>query len=805
MQGAPGPAGATPPGPSGARLWTFRLVAVVGLPLLLLALLEGGLRLSGVGFPAGFTIPCDVQGRPGACDNPDFGRRFFPPGLARSATPFAVPLEKGPRTFRVAVLGESAAQGDPAPPYGFARFLEAMLREAWPEVHVEVVNAGVVAINSHVMVPIARDVARLRPDVVVVYAGNNEVVGPYGPGTVLTGGAPGLGTIRAAVALSSTRLGQALVAALRPADAAGGEWRGMEMFLERQVRASDPRLEAVYQGFRENLRDAVAAGRGAGAQVVVSTMATRLVGFAPFGWLHRAGLAPADLAAWRARVEAGDRLAAAGRCDAARAEWLAAEAIDAEPAELHHRLGECALAAGDAGEAGARLTRARDLDTLRFRADSRLEAITREVAAASGPGVVLVDGAAAVAAGSPTGLGDGTTLHEHVHLSPRGSWLLARALFPAVAAALPPALRGAGPLPEPAGEAACARRLALTGFDRWKVAREVLARLARPPFTGQRDHEAQVAALVAERDEAGRAPLTAIEDGYRAALATAGDDPWPWLAWGVLLDDLDVKAARSGRPDPGRAVDAYRQALTRLPRLAEARNRLVEALLRLDRVDEAVAEAQALVALRPRQAAPHRLLGQALAAGRRGDGAAAAWRRAAALEPTGAAGRGAALDLGRHLLRLEPPEHTGAVAALAAAAEAGDPAERAEARYLRGTALAALGREAEARASVEGAAAAWREAAQARPDSAEAWLGLGQALTALGDPAGAVAPLARAAELRPESGEPAWRLVKALEASGQVAEAAARAAAAARRLREAGRVKDAESLQREARRLGAGR
>jgi len=211
--GDPSPAdgtapGGSPPGPTGARLWAFRLVTAVALPLLLLGLLEGGLRLAGVGFPAGFTVPCEVRGRPGACDNPDFGHRFFPPGLAGSATPFAVPLERGPRTFRVVVLGESAAQGDPAPPYGFARFLEAMLREAWPDLTVEVVNAGVVAINSHVMRPIARDVAALRPDVVVVYAGNNEVVGPYGPGTVLTGGQPGLATIRAAVALSSTRLGQ---------------------------------------------------------------------------------------------------------------------------------------------------------------------------------------------------------------------------------------------------------------------------------------------------------------------------------------------------------------------------------------------------------------------------------------------------------------------------------------------------------------------------------------------------------------------------------------------------------------------
>jgi tetratricopeptide (TPR) repeat protein len=160
----------------------------------------------------------------------------------------------------------------------------------------------------------------------------------------------------------------------------------------------------------------------------------------------------------------------------------------------------------------------------------------------------------------------------------------------------------------------------------------VLARLDRPPFTGQRDHAAQVAAVAASRDEAGREPLEAAEATYRAALAAAGDDPWPWLAFGVLLDELDARRARGGQPDAGRAVDAYRQALARLPRLVEARARLVEALLRLGRIDEAMGEARALAALRPRLAGPGRALGERLRARQDVDAAVAAWRRAAGQE-----------------------------------------------------------------------------------------------------------------------------------------------------------------------------
>ena len=39
-------------------------------------------------------------------------------------------------------------------------------------------------INSHVILPLARDCEEARADVWVIYMGNNEVVGPFGAGTV---------------------------------------------------------------------------------------------------------------------------------------------------------------------------------------------------------------------------------------------------------------------------------------------------------------------------------------------------------------------------------------------------------------------------------------------------------------------------------------------------------------------------------------------------------------------------------------------------------------------------------------------
>ncbi len=170
------------------RSWALRIATAILLPVLLLGLIEGGLRLFGVGFPTTLTIPCAVQGRPAACYNLFFPAPFFPPGMIKTPQAYAIPAEKPKGTYRIFVLGESAAMGDPDPAYAFSRYLEVMLLQRYPAVKFEVVNTGSVAINSHVLLPIAKGLAKEQPDLFIIYSGNNEVVGPYGPGTALTSG-----------------------------------------------------------------------------------------------------------------------------------------------------------------------------------------------------------------------------------------------------------------------------------------------------------------------------------------------------------------------------------------------------------------------------------------------------------------------------------------------------------------------------------------------------------------------------------------------------------------------------------------
>jgi hypothetical protein len=526
-----------------ARVWAFRLVTAVVVPVLLLGVFEAGLRVAGVGEPMTFLEPCTVQGKPAACTNETFYWQFFPRGMTRLPKTFAIPAEKPAGTFRIFVMGESAAEGDPAPRYAFSRFLEVMLRERFPAARFEVVNTASTAINSHVLVPAARELAEQHPDLFVLYIGNNEVVGPYGPGTVLSSGVGGVPLVRASIFVNATRTGQILRRALevvRPSKPR--EWGGMKMFLDRRVPADDPRLATAYASFRTNLRDIVAVARGSGARVLVSTVGTNLKDSAPFASAHRRGLGAAELASWQALYREGVAREEAGDCDAATRRYLAAASIDDRFAEVEFRLGRCAWVLGDATAAREHFVRARDLDALRFRADGRIEEIVRAVAGAAGSGVELFDGSAALAEASPGGIPGEELFWEHVHLTPHGNYVLARALWRRVVAMLPEALRRRATAADPPSEAECDRLLAITREDRRQVAAEVVGRMQRPPFTNQLDHDARLARASSELE--GPAPSWGETlDAYRWAIERRPEDPWLHRRLAELLLDHEPDAA----------------------------------------------------------------------------------------------------------------------------------------------------------------------------------------------------------------------------------------------------------------------
>src|SRR3954454_16473488 len=272
--------------PRRRRRWMLPVAAAVLIQLLILGLLEGALRIAGVGFNTSLLVPCTAKGAPASCYNLFFATPYFPAGMVQTPRLYSIPATKGPGIYRIFVLGESAAMGDPDSAYGFSRYLEVMLRERFPGMKFEVVNTGSVAINSHVVLRIAEGLEDQKPDLFIIYSGNNEVVGPYGPGTMLTSVGMSMPLVRSSIFFRSTRIGQGVT----KLGTKKREWHGMEMFLDQQVPANSPLLQQAYRNYERNLRDTIDLAQRFGAKVIVSTVATNLKDCAPFASLHRKNL-----------------------------------------------------------------------------------------------------------------------------------------------------------------------------------------------------------------------------------------------------------------------------------------------------------------------------------------------------------------------------------------------------------------------------------------------------------------------------------------------------------------------------------
>jgi hypothetical protein len=217
-------------------------LALLLIPLLLL-ILEIGLRLVGYGHSTSLFKPMRIGQELFLVENPDFSLRFFPPELERTPGPIKMKPQKPPGTYRIFVLGESAAMGDPEPGFGAARYLEVLLRERFPEAKFEIVNVAFTAINSHVIVPIARECSSRQGDLWIIYMGNNEMVGPFGAATVFGAKAPPVALVRLGLAIQETRVGQLLAALgrrLTSSSKTPSTWGGMQMFLNNQVPPESP-------------------------------------------------------------------------------------------------------------------------------------------------------------------------------------------------------------------------------------------------------------------------------------------------------------------------------------------------------------------------------------------------------------------------------------------------------------------------------------------------------------------------------------------------------------------------------------
>jgi tetratricopeptide (TPR) repeat protein len=604
---------------SAGRKWAFRLVALLLLPGLLV-LLELALRLGGYGHSPDFFKRINIGGEDYLVQNDDFSLNVFTREVARSPGALRMKAHKAPGTFRIFIFGESAAMGDPEPAYGAGRYMEVLLRNKYPEIKFEVVNVAFTAINSHVILPIARECAAQDGDAWIVYMGNNEMVGPFGAATVFGRPAPPLAYARLALAIQRTRVGQLFsnwAKKINGHAVKAPSWGGMQMFLNNQIAPDDPRKQIVYQNFKGNLDDILKAGARSGAKIILNTVAVNLKDSPPFATMLNSNLPPDGRSVFEADFTRAQAMQAQGDFMGAAQLYGQAAKLQPHSAELQYNWGQCLLALTNDAAAREHLQNACDDDAMPFRTDSTINGVIRDAAGkAADRGVVFLDTASLLARGSDTGLCGSETFYEHVHFDFDGSYRLGLLWAQQVEKMLGPrASAGVGGW---ASQEQCADLLGLTDWNRALVLEEMAGRLQLPPFSGQANNEQRIGRLKARIGELhGRMNATAaaaardnfekqrqrapddftLHENYAVFLQSAGDVPGAVAQWRqvhelIPQDYLPYFELGHILRDPGQlaeAEDDLHQALAIRPGLTEGWIELGNVLVQDGKPAEALA------------------------------------------------------------------------------------------------------------------------------------------------------------------------------------------------------------------------
>ena len=564
----------------GWKKWALRACMAVLTPCLFLVLLEASLRIFGYGYPSSCFLKKEADGQVIYIENSKFELRFFPPALLRLPSAYTIPGHKAPNTYRIFVIGSSAAAGFPEPAYSFSRILEVILKANHPATHFEVINTATTAINSNVDLTIVEEAAKHQPDLFVVYDGHNEVLGPFGPETLFVPYSSSLSAIRATIFIKSTKTGQLLdsIRLRLTKDRIPAEWHGMEMVVKNQLSRDDPQLQVVYSHFRSNLTDIAHTAHTAGARVILATLSTNLKDAAPFASLHSAHLSPNRQVEWDQLYKNGITAESGGNFQNALGFYLSAAQIDDQFADLQFRLARVYQNLHHDPSALQHYIQARDDDALRFRADSSINQVIREVAASEASnGVSLVDLERLAQTSAETAPG-ADLFYDHVHMNFSGNYLLARNVSEQIDRIL------SGSAQNALSEKECARQLAFTDWNRGAIAKDLLPLLQEVPFTSQLNHKEQIALLKQQMKELfakGTPQIVSTSRAiYEQSIQAAPDDWMLRNQYGVLLAD-------SG--DSSSAAEQFRKVEVLLPYRSWPHVALAQALAK-SRSDDAVKE-----------------------------------------------------------------------------------------------------------------------------------------------------------------------------------------------------------------------
>jgi tetratricopeptide (TPR) repeat protein len=451
--------------------------------------LEGGLRLFGWGgyadffrelpMPDGTTlVVSDVAGS----SNYFYANREKPG--TNDEFSFVMPKPEG--TTRIVLCGESAIKGFPQPrSLAAGAFLDEMLQQCWPDRHVEVINLGTTAIASFPVLDIVKQAVRYDPDLIVLYAGNNEFFGAYGVASVNQGlASPAL--LAAQYRLRSLAIMQAAQQLMGKSANLEGRTLMEAMIGDVYIPPDSELRNGAARLLHAHFSKIAAIAKSESIPLLICLPAANERGLAPLGESRLDGFLADEQKLIRDQLSQ-----AASQREAApeKARDILLQVLHKAPqhAQANFLLAQCEEDLGDADRALNHYRAAIDLDTMPWRPPTRLVEAVLRVAEENDIPVCDVP-AAFRQADSTAGIG-WDLMDDHVHPSLKGQYELARAIIASLQSFEPPLHVDAGQIDRLPDLETLSRQLGHNPYDAYGVAVQ-MRQIFAIPFMQQSNPDA---------------------------------------------------------------------------------------------------------------------------------------------------------------------------------------------------------------------------------------------------------------------------------------------------------------------------
>jgi tetratricopeptide (TPR) repeat protein len=467
-----------------SKKFIFRVILVL-IPFVFFLLLELALRVSGYSDDQELVSKVERNSKEYYTINQLVGKRYFNKERMyyRKGSHDYFEINKSPQTIRVFCLGASTMAGFP---YEYnaipSEFLRDRLAAAFPDKNIEVINTAIAATNSFTVDEFADELVEYKPDLFIIYMGQNEFYGVYGVGSTISLG-KSRSLIKTYLWLEHFKTFLLLKSMINSISSLFGteDTLGNKVLMEEMAKTSikygSDDFKTAVNTFRENYIEVIKTAQKNNIPIIISNLVRNEDGMHPFVSFHSDSLSDSMESRSKELFRLGQERMDSTDYPAAAEFFNKSLSLDSVPADVHYSLGKCYQFMGKYEQAEEQYSLAADLDGLRFRAPSVFNNIIHQLGKKFG--IPVSDVIGQFRENSENGIIGSKLLVDHVHPNIHGYFLLAKAWFHTISQNKM--------LGTPSGtqesDSLIWNKAAITDLDSLIGALKIMELKSRPPFT----------------------------------------------------------------------------------------------------------------------------------------------------------------------------------------------------------------------------------------------------------------------------------------------------------------------------------